>query len=397
MNAAANEGFMDYQKLLNQTVQEIKPSGIRKYFDLAHQMKDVISLGVGEPDFATPWEIRQAGIDSLKERKTWYTANRGLEKLCCAISKYYMERFGLCYAPNAEIMVTVGGSEALDLAIRALISPGDEVIIPQPSFVCYEPITRLCGGVPVIIETRAEDGFKLRAKDLAAAITEKTKLLVLPFPANPTGAVMRKEDLEEIAEVLREKEIMILSDEIYCELTYGSPHVSIAQLEGMQEKTILVGGFSKSFAMTGWRLGYALAPEAVLKQMLKIHQFAIMSSPTTSQYAAIKAMSDYEGYIAPMREEYDRRRRLIVEGFNRLGLTCFQPEGAFYIFPSIQKTGLTSEEFCQKLLQEERLALVPGTAFGDCGEGYVRVSYAYSLKHITQALERLEKFMKQFD
>lgn len=397
MNAAANEGFMDYQKLLNQTVQEIKPSGIRKYFDLAHQMKDVISLGVGEPDFATPWEIRQAGIDSLKERKTWYTANRGLEKLCCAISKYYMERFGLCYAPNAEIMVTVGGSEALDLAIRALVSPGDEVIIPQPSFVCYEPITRLCGGVPVIIETKAEDGFKLRAKDLAAAITEKTKLLVLPFPANPTGAVMRKEDLEEIAEVLREKEIMILSDEIYCELTYGSPHVSIAQLEGMQEKTILVGGFSKSFAMTGWRLGYAMAPEPILKQMLKIHQFAIMSSPTTSQYAAIKAMGDYEGYIAPMREEYDRRRRLIVEGFNRLGLTCFQPEGAFYIFPSIKKTGLTSEEFCQRLLQEERLALVPGTAFGDCGEGYVRVSYAYSLKHINQALERLEKFMKQFD
>jgi len=388
---------INYNAILNPVVTELKPSGIRKYFDLARQIEGVISLGVGEPDFATPWDIRQAGIDSLKERKTWYTANRGLEKLCRLISKYYMERFGLCYAPNAEVLVTVGGSEAIDLTMRALVSPGDEVIIPQPSFVCYEPIARLCGGVPVFVETKAEDGFKLTPEALKAVITPKTKLLVLPFPSNPTGAVLRREDLEALSEVLRGTDIMILSDEIYCELTFGSlPHVSIAQIDGMQERTVLVGGFSKSFAMTGWRLGYALAPEPVLKQMLKVHQFAIMCSPTTSQHAAIQALSDYETYIAPMREEYDRRRKLIVDGFNALGLSCFDPEGAFYIFPSIQKTGLTSEEFCNRLLMEEKLALVPGTAFGACGEGYVRVSYAYSIKHITEALERLNHFMQQF-
>ncbi len=388
---------MDYEKYLSPVVCGLKPSGIRKYFDLAHQMEGVISLGVGEPDFATPWEIRQAGIDALKERKTWYTSNRGLEKLCRLICKYHMEKYGLCYSPKDETLVTVGGSEAIDLALRTLVAPGDEVIIPQPSFVCYDPITRLCGGVPRIVETKAKDGFKLTAADLEAAITPKTKLVILPFPGNPTGAVMRKADLEPLAQVICRHDLLVLSDEIYAELTYGEEkHFSIAQLPGMAERTVIAGGFSKAFAMTGWRLGFALAPAPILKQMLKVHQFAIMCSPTTSQYAAIKALENYEEYIAPMRQEYDARRRLIVDGFAKLGLPCFQPEGAFYIFPSIAKTGLSSEEFCARLLNEQKLALVPGTAFGDCGEGYVRVSYAYSVKHITAALERLEKFMAQF-
>ncbi len=387
---------MDYQKLLNPEVLKIQPSGIRKFFDLAETMQDVISLGVGEPDFPTPWQIRKAGILSLEESKTRYTSNSGLQALRETIAKYLDRKYELKYDPLKEILVTVGGSEAIDGCIRAVVSPGEEVIIPQPSYVCYEPITRLAGGVPVIIETKAEDQFKLTPEALKAAITPKTKLLVLPYPCNPTGAIMEKEDLEKIAEVLRDTNILVLSDEIYAELTFGGKHhVSIASLPGMWERTLVVNGFSKAFSMTGWRLGYACGPQEILAQVTKIHQFAIMCAPTTSQYAAVTAMTVCDDVVAEMTEEYDARRRLIVDGFNKLGLTCRDPKGAFYAFPSIQKTGLTSEEFCQQLLEKKHVAVVPGPAFGRGGEGFIRASYCYSTAHIKEALKRIGEFLEE--
>ena len=387
---------MDYQKLLNPEVLKIQPSGIRKFFDLAETMQDVISLGVGEPDFPTPWQIRKAGILSLEESKTRYTSNSGLQALRETIAKYLDRKYELKYDPLKEILVTVGGSEAIDGCIRAVVCPGEEVIIPQPSYVCYEPITRLAGGVPVIIETKAEDQFKLTPEALKAAITPKTKLLVLPYPCNPTGAIMEKEDLEKIAEVLRDTNILVLSDEIYAELTFGGKHhVSIASLPGMWERTLVVNGFSKAFSMTGWRLGYACGPQEILAQVTKIHQFAIMCAPTTSQYAAVTAMTVCDDVVAEMTEEYDARRRLIVDGFNKLGLTCRDPKGAFYAFPSIQKTGLTSEEFCQQLLEKKHVAVVPGPAFGRGGEGFIRASYCYSTAHIKEALKRIGEFLEE--
>ena len=389
---------MDYNKLLNPEVLRIQPSGIRKFFDLAETMSDVISLGVGEPDFPTPWQIRKAGIRSLEDGKTRYTSNSGLQSLRETIACYLNRKYGLSYEPLGEILVTVGGSEAIDGCIRAVVSPGDEVIIPQPSYVCYEPITRLAGGVPVIIETKAEDQFKLTPEALKAAITEKTKVLILPYPCNPTGAIMEKEDLEKIAEVLRDTNILVLSDEIYAELTFGGkPHVSIASLPGMKERTVLVNGFSKAFSMTGWRMGYACGPKEILAQITKIHQFAIMCAPTTSQYAAIVAMTECDDIVAEMAEEYDTRRRLIVDGFNKLGLTCRDPKGAFYAFPSIQKTGLTSEEFCQRLLESKHVAVVPGPAFGQGGEGFIRASYCYSTDHIKEALKRIGEFLEELN
>ncbi len=388
--------MMDYNSILNPTVVGIKPSGIRKFFDIAEEMEDVISLGVGEPDFLTPFHIRRAGMESLEEGKTRYTSNWGLKELRSEIARYMERKYQLTYDPADEILVTVGGSEAIDGAIRALVQPGDEVIIVQPSFVCYEPITRLAGGVPVILETKAEDDFRLTPEALAAKITPKTKALILPFPCNPTGAVMRRQHLEAIAEVLRGTDVMVISDEIYAELTYGDVrHVSIASIEGMQERTIVIGGFSKTYSMTGWRLGYACGPAPILQQMTKIHQFAIMSAPTTSQYAAIEALRNGDGDIRKMVDEYDMRRRYIVDGFNKLGLSCFEPEGAFYCFPCIKSTGLSSEAFCEKLLYDERVAIVPGTAFGDSGEGFVRVSYCYSLKHLQQALGRIARFLEK--
>ena len=385
---------MDYQKLLSPTVMGIKPSGIRKFFDIANTMEDVISLGVGEPDFPTPWEIRKAGILSLEGGKTRYTSNRGLEVLREEIGNYVKRKYGVTYDPVSEILVTVGGSEAIDACIRAIASPGDEIIIPQPSYVCYEPITALCGCKPVIIETKAENSFKLTAKELKAAITPRTKALILPYPCNPTGAIMEKADLEAVAEVLRDTNILVISDEIYAELTFGDvPHTSIASIEGMQERTVLINGFSKTFSMTGWRLGYACGPKPVMEQITKIHQYAIMCAPTTSQYAAIEALRKGDEAVAAMREEYDMRRRLIVNGFNKLGLSCREPKGAFYAFPCIRSTGMTSEEFCEKLLYSEKVAVVPGTAFGESGEGFVRASYCYSTEHILEALKRIERFL----
>ena len=384
---------MDYNKLLNRTVLDTKPSGIRKFFDIAEKMNNVISLGVGEPDFATPWHIRQAGIQSLEDKKTRYTANRGIAQLRNEISKYLLKRFDLDYNPDGDILITVGGSEGIDCAVRAIVNPGDEVIIPQPSFVCYEPIVRLAGGVPVFIETVAENEFRLTADQLKKAITEKTKLLILPYPCNPTGAIMTAEDLEAIAAVLRDTDILILSDEIYCELTYGENHVSIASIDGMKERTVLIGGFSKSYSMTGWRMGYACGPAPILAAMTKLHQYGIMCAPTTAQYAAIEAMEKGDADVIKMRDEYDMRRRLILDGLNRMGLTCFEPEGAFYVFPCIKSTGLTSEEFCSRLLHEKRVAVVPGDAFGASGEGYVRISYCYSVQHITEALARMRDFV----
>ncbi|MBQ3085530.1 MAG: aminotransferase class I/II-fold pyridoxal phosphate-dependent enzyme [Clostridia bacterium] len=387
---------MDYSKVLNPEVLNIKPSGIRKFFDLAETMSDVISLGVGEPDFPTPWQIRKAGIKSLEESKTRYTSNWGLQALREAIAAYTARKYRLTYDPAEEILVTVGGSEAIDGCIRALVCPGDEVIIPQPSYVCYEPITCLAGGVPVIIETKAEDSFKLTPEALRAAITPKTKVLILPYPCNPTGAIMEREDLEKIAEVLRETDIMVLSDEIYAELTFGGKqHASIAELPGMWERTVVVNGFSKAFSMTGWRLGYACGPREIIAQVTKIHQFAIMCAPTTSQYAAIAAMTVCDEVVEEMVEEYDTRRRIIVDGFNKLGLTCRDPKGAFYAFPSIQKTGLSSEEFCRRLLESKHVAVVPGTAFGQGGEGFIRASYCYSTEHIKEALRRIGEFLKE--
>jgi len=385
---------IDYQKLLSPTVVGIKPSGIRKFFDIAGPLDDVISLGVGEPDFPTPWEIRKAGILSLESGKTRYTSNRGLETLREEIGRYVKRKYGVSYDAKSEILVTVGGSEAIDACIRAIASPGDEIIIPQPSYVCYEPIAALCGCKPVIIETKAENAFKITPEELRAAITPRTKALILPYPCNPTGAIMERADLEAIAAVLRDTNILVISDEIYAELTFGdASHVSIASIDGMQERTVLINGFSKTFSMTGWRLGYACGPTPVMEQLTKIHQFAIMCAPTTSQYAAVEALRNGDEAVATMLEEYDMRRRLIVNGFNKLGLSCREPKGAFYAFPCIRSTGMSSEEFCEKLLYSEKVAVVPGTAFGESGEGFIRASYCYSTEHILEALRRIEKFL----
>ena len=388
--------MIDYESILSTTVKEMKPSGIRKFFDIANTMKDVISLGVGEPDFPTPRIVRSAGIRSLELAKTKYTSNRGLELLRDEIQTYVYKKYGVDYKSATEILVTVGGSEAIDATVRAIVNPGDEVIIPQPSYVCYEPITSLAGGVPVIINTKAQNDFKLTKEELLAAITPKTKALILPYPCNPTGAIMEKKDLEAIAEVLRETNIIVISDEIYAELTFGeNRHVSIASIDGMKERTVLINGFSKTFSMTGWRLGYACGPEPILKEITKIHQYAIMCAPTTSQYAAIEALRSCDDAVASMLEEYDARRKIIVKGFNDLGLECREPKGAFYAFPSIKSTGLTSEEFCQRLLYSKKVALVPGDAFGKSGEGHVRASYCYFLSHIKEALTRIGEFLEE--
>jgi len=387
---------IDYTSTINKEVLEIKPSGIRKFFDIAETMDDVISLGVGEPDFPTPWNIRNAAIRSLEQSKTRYTSNSGLEKLRDEISRFLKRKYNLKYCGKDEILVTVGGSEGIDACIRALVSPDDEVIIPQPSYVCYEPITRLAGGVPVIIETKAENEFRVTADELKSKITDKTKVLILPYPCNPTGAIMGKKDLEEIVEVLKDTNVIVLSDEIYSELTFGDEkHVSIASIDGMWERTVVINGFSKAFSMTGWRLGYACGPKEIIKQITKIHQFAIMCAPTTSQYAAIEALKNTDDAVEKMLEEYDSRRRMIVKGFNDLGLTCREPKGAFYAFPSIQSTGMTSDEFCEKLLLSKKVALVPGTAFGLGGEGFVRASYCYSVEHIKEALQRIKEFLAE--
>ena len=386
---------MNYDKLLNTTLQELKPSGIRKFFDIAAEMDEVISLSVGEPDFATPWHIRQEGLRTLEKGRTWYSPNAGLLALREAIAGYIRRRGGVEYDPKSEVLVTVGGSEAIDLTFRALLNPGDEVLIPEPSFVCYEPLTRMSGGVAVPLVTRVEDDFRLTAEAVKAAITPRTKLLVLPFPNNPTGAIMERAHLEEIAAVLRGTDIMVLSDEIYGELTYGREHVSITTIDGMRERTVLVSGFSKAFAMTGWRLGYACGPAPVMKMLTKLHQYAIMCAPTTAQYAAIEAMNNGDAAVESMRAEYDMRRRLTVDGLNKLGLTCFEPQGAFYVFPCIRSTGMTSEEFCGRLLKEKHVAVVPGNAFGENGEGFVRISYCYSVNHISEALKRIKEFLEE--
>lgn len=386
--------MIDYSKILTPTIQEMKPSGIRKFFDLLETHKNAISLTIGEPDFTTPWHIREAGIHSLEKGRTYYTSNSGTLELREAISEYLSRKFNLSYCPKNEIVVTVGGSEAIDAAMRAVVAPGDEVIIPQPSFVCYGPLCTLCGGVPVYINTKEENKFKLTADELRSAITPRTKLLVLPYPNNPTGAVMTRAELEQLAEVLRETNIMVLSDEIYGELTYGMRHTSIAELDGMRERTILASGFSKAYAMTGWRLGYLCAAHELAVQMLKIHQYAIMCAPTTSQFAAIEAMRNGDSDIDMMREEYNRRRRFLVSGLRKIGISCFEPEGAFYAYPNISSFGMTSEEFCKRLLDEYNVAIVPGTAFGECGEGFARISYAYSVDHIAKALDRIEAFKK---
>ena len=385
--------MINYDNIVSKVIKDIKPSGIRKFFDIAAEVDGVISLGVGEPDFQTPWAIRKAAINALEKGKTVYTANAGLIELRKGISDYLKRKIHLEYHPQDELIVTVGGSEAIDLGIRSLVNPGDEVLVVEPSFVCYVPIVELTGGVPVILETKPEEGFKLTAEALKSKITDKTKLLILPFPNNPTGAIMTKEDLEPIAEVLRDTNIIVMSDEIYCELTYGREHISIAELDGMKERTLLVNGFSKSYAMTGWRLGYVAGPQPIIAQMLKLHQYAIMCSPTVSQHAGIVAVTKCDDEVKKMVTEYDMRRRFLVERFNEIGLKCFNPEGAFYVFPSIESTGLTSEEFCSKLVNEHKVAVVPGNAFGKCGEGYVRVSYAYSLNHLIEATKRIEIFV----
>ncbi len=388
--------MINYDEILSSSVVNIKPSGIRKFFDVAEKMGDVISLGVGEPDFKTPWHIREAGISSLEKSKTRYTSNWGLIELRKEITKFLNRKYNLKYDFESEVLVTVGGSEAIDIAIRALVEHGDEVIIPSPSFVCYEPIVAMAGGTPVIINTKVENEFRLTAEELKQAITDKTKLLVLPFPNNPTGAIMERKHLEEIAEVLKDTNIMILSDEIYAELTYGGiTHTSIAQLESMQERTVLISGFSKTYSMTGWRLGYACGPAPVLKQMTKIHQYCIMSSPTTSQYAAIEALKNGDDDIANMLSEYDIRRTYIVNEFRKMGLETFEPKGAFYVFPCIKSTGLSSEEFCEKLLTQKKVAVVPGNAFGESGEGFIRVSYCNSLKNLKKAVSRIKEFLKE--
>lgn len=388
--------MIDYQQMLNKKIVDIKPSGIRKFFDIANEMENVISLSVGEPDFQTPWHVRQAGIESLEMGRTWYTPNRGFTKLRQEISKYFERRFSVSYDPETQVLVTVGGSEAIDAALRCLVGPGDEVLIPQPSFVCYEPLTIMTGATPVIIETKMEDEFRLTVEEIEEKITDKTKILILPFPNNPTGAIMEREQLEEIAKVVEKHNLMVISDEIYSELTYGGKnHVSFASIDNMKERTIVVNGFSKSYAMTGWRLGYALGPKPIIDQLTKLHQYGIMSAPTTAQYAAIEALRNGDADIEEMRSQYEMRRRLVVGSFDRMGLECFEPLGAFYVFPCIKSTGLSSEEFCTRLLNSKRIAVVPGNAFGESGEGYVRVSYSYSLKHLSTALGRIEEFLKE--
>lgn len=388
--------MIDYQNMMSQRLQDIKPSGIRRFFSVAAEMEDCISLGVGEPDFVTPWRIREAGIQSLSDGKTWYTANVGLSELIDEIGRYMKRRFDLDYAAG-QTMVTVGGSEAIDMCIRALVDEGDEVILPMPCFVCYEPIARMSGARVVPIRTRAESGFRLTADELQAAITPRTKLLILPFPNNPTGAVLRREHLQEIAEVLKGTDIAILSDELYAELTYGDArHVSPANIsKDMYDRTVVVNGFSKAYAMTGWRLGYACGPAPIIEQMLKLHQFAIMCAPTMSQYAAVTALRECDDVVQDMAEEYNMRRRFVVDAFNRLDLSCFEPEGAFYVFPCIRRTGMQSLEFCEKLLERKRVAVVPGDAFGAGGEGFVRVSYSYSVAHLSEALSRIEAFLEE--
>ena len=385
---------LDYDRILPRSVVEMPASGIRKFFDILDSMTDVTALTVGQPDFVTPWKIREAGIESLESGKTYYTSNAGTLELRKEISNYMNRRFNLQYDPAKEVVVTVGGSEAIDVAMRTILQPGDEVIIPTPCFVCYEPLCKMTGAIPVIVETRNEDKFKLTPELLESAITDKTKMLVLAYPNNPTGAIMDAEDLEKIAKILREKQIIVLSDEIYAELTYGRRHISIASLPDMWERTVVVSGFSKAYAMTGWRLGYICAPAPLAKQMLKIHQYAIMCAPTTAQLAAITALRDCDEEVAAMTAEYDRRRRLIYNGLRDIGVESFEPEGAFYIYPNIGKFGLSSEEFCERLLYEHKCAIVPGIAFGAAGEGFARISYAYSVKHINQALERMEAFIR---
>lgn len=381
--------------MIAKKVAQMPPSGIRKFFDVANEIGDVISLGVGEPDFDTPWHVREEGIYSLEKGKIVYSANAGLLELRQEICRYMQRRFDLIYSPTKQCLVTVGGSEGIDLAIRTLIETGEEVLIPEPSFVSYKPCAVLAGGVPVPIPTREEDDFKLTAHELEKAITPKTKILILPFPNNPTGAIMEREDLEAIAKVLRDKNIIVISDEIYAELTYGGEHVSIAHIEGMYERTVILSGFSKAYSMTGWRLGYAVGPAPIISMMIKVHQFAIMCAPTTSQYAGIEAMRSGDEDVRKMREAYDQRRHVMLDGFRSMGLSCFEPKGAFYVFPCIKRMGMTSEEFCEKLLMDQRVVVVPGTAFGESGEGFVRASYAYSIEVIKEALARIEVFVKK--
>ncbi len=381
---------------LAKTVVTMPPSGIRKFFDIVSEMKDAISLGVGEPDFDTPWHIREEGIYSLEKGRTFYTSNAGLKELKVEISKYLSRRFQLNYDYNKEVMVTVGGSEAIDIALRAMLEPGDEVLIPQPCYVSYHPCTVLAGGTPVIIELQGKNDFKLTREELLEAITDKTKILILAFPNNPTGAIMSHEDLAKLVDVIIEKDLIVISDEIYSELTYGQKHVSIASFPGMKERTIVINGFSKSYAMTGWRLGYAAGPALILEQMIKIHQFAIMCAPTTSQYAGLEAVKNGDPDVEMMRDAYDKRRRYVVHSLRAMGLECFEPYGAFYVFPCIKSLGMTSDEFATKLLMEEKVAVVPGTAFGACGEGYLRISYAYSIENLKIALERMAKFVEKY-
>lgn len=388
--------MIDYEKFLNRNLTAVKPSGIRKFFAIAEEMDNVISLGVGEPDFKTPWHIRQQGIEFLEKGKTRYTSNSGLIELREEITRYYKRKFNIEYDPKTEVLVTVGGSEGIDMAIRSIIEPGDEVLIVEPSFVCYKPIVEVCSGVATPIVTKQENEFKLTGKELIKAISNKTKVLVLPYPNNPTGAIMTKEELKEIAQVCIENDIFVISDEIYSELTYTKEgHTSIASLEGMKERCIVINGFSKTYSMTGWRLGYALGPAPIIAQMTKLHQFAIMSAPTNSQYAAIDALRNGDKDIEKMKNEYDMRRRFIVDGFNKLGLECFEPKGAFYCFPCIKSTGLSSEEFCEQLIKAKRVAVVPGNAFGDCGEGFIRVSYCYSIDNIKDALKAIGEFVNE--
>ncbi len=387
--------MIDYEKALSRTIREMKPSGIRKFFDIAQGMEGVISLGVGEPDFKTPWLIRKQAIDVLEMGKTCYTANSGLIELRKEISKYFERTIDTHYDPEHEVIVTVGGSEGIDLCIRSMVEPGDEVLVVEPSFVCYSPIVEICGGKAVGIQTKVENEFRLTAQELRENISDKTKLLILPFPNNPTGAIMRREDLESIAQVLKDTNIIVLSDEIYSELTYSGKHVSFAQIEGMRERTVVINGFSKSFAMTGWRLGFVGGPEPIVSQLLKLHQYAIMCSPTVSQYAAVTALQSCTGDIEKMKNEYDMRRRYVVDAFNKLGLDCFTPQGAFYVFPCIKSTGLSSAEFCEKLIFSKKVAVVPGDAFGSCGEGFVRVSYAYSINHLREAVKRIGEFLEE--
>ena len=383
-------------ELLNKSVVQMKPSGIRKFFDIAEQMQDVITLGVGEPDFVTPWHIREAGIQSLEQAHTRYTANRGLLELREEIAAFMKRKYTLNYDAKTDILVTVGGSEGIDACIRSIVEPGDEVIIPEPSFVCYVPLVEISGGVPVIINTKPENSFRITADELREHITDKTKLLILPYPNNPTGSVMRREHLEEIAEVLRDTNVLILSDEIYAELTYGDErHVSIAEIDGMYERSVVVSGFSKTYSMTGWRLGFACGPAPIIKQRTKIHQFGIMSSPTTSQYAAVEALRNGDDDIKSMLDKYDARRRFVVNSFRSMGLDCFEPEGAFYLFPCIKSTGMTSDEFCEKLLSEKHVAAIPGSAFGKCGEGFIRVSYCNSLRNLQKACELIAEFLDE--